>query len=301
MQLRRLPPTLWLAAREHHDAIVRELALYTAEHDVPGVDLTATDLARSCISAAVADAIEQAGRDGTTGPVPPPGHPSPVPRVPEPFDLDLFVPAATSRCFGSMQDTLDIAERLATSNELLVRPGLPEIVAVRDWACEQVIAQHRGAPAQPWPGTDHERFTADVAAALDVSDWDLEPVRLSDGAVVAADDSNRIVAVSGPLAELVGWDADRLVGRRIVTLIPPRLREAHVAGFTRQLTTGESHILGVPLLLPVLRSDGSETLCTVVIDGVPTRRGRRYLAHVEPHRTAEEVDAAPDVPSPTVT
>ncbi len=282
VQLQRLPPTLWLAAREHHDAILRELALYLAQEEVAGVDLTSTDLARSCISGAVLGAVEQIRRERGVGPALPAGHPTPLPWLPEPLDLDLFVPAATARCFTAMQDTLDVAERLAASAELLARPGLPEVVAVRDWACEQVIAQHAGSPAKPWPGTDHERFTADVAAALDVSDWDLDAVRLSEVAVVAADDANRIVEVSLPLARLVGWDAKQLVGRRIVTLIPPRLREAHVAGFTRHLTTGTSHILGVPLTLPLLHSDGSEILCRVVIEAVPAHRGRRYLAHITP-------------------
>ncbi len=56
--------------------------------------------------------------------------------------------------------------------------------------------------------------------------------------VVAADDANRIIAIRDPLAELPGWRPGDLVGRRVVTLIPPALREAHVAGFTRHLTTG---------------------------------------------------------------
>lgn len=282
VRLLGLPPTLWLAAQEHHDAILREMALYLAQEEAAGVDLISTDLARSCVFAAVRDALDRARRARAVGSALPPGHPTPLPLVPEPFDLDMFVPSTTAACFAAMQDTLDAAERLAVSARLLARPGLPEVVAVRDWVCEQVIAQHGGTPAKPWPGTDHERFTADVSTALDVSDWDLEAVRSSGLPVVAADDGNRIVEVSEPLARLVGWDVDALVGRRIVTLIPPRLREAHVAGFTRHLTTGTSLILGVPLTLPVLRADGTEIVCRVVIDAVPAHRGRRYLAHITP-------------------
>src|SRR5439155_14487211 len=50
-----LPPTLWLAAREHHDALLRELAL--VQGSLPGEqaralaeDLTAADSARTRIS-----------------------------------------------------------------------------------------------------------------------------------------------------------------------------------------------------------------------------------------------------------
>ena len=280
VQLQALPPTLWLAARQHHDTILRELALYTAEQPVAGVDLVGTDLARSCISGAVWAAVEDARRERRARPALPDGHPTPLPSVPDPFDLDLFVPADVAPHFATLQDTLDVAERLAASAELLARPGLPEIVAVRDWACEQVIAQLAGAPAKPWPGTDDDQFTADVSADIDVSDGDLRAVREGSEPVIAADDGNRIVAVSRPFASLVGWDPEALVGRRIVTLIPPRLRDGHVAGFTRHLTTGTSHILGIPLNLPVLHADGSEMECRVLIEAVAVQRGHRYLAHI---------------------
>ncbi len=98
-------------------------------------------------------------------------------------------------------------------------------------------------------------------------------------AVVAADDTNRIVAVSRALGELVGWDVADLVGRRVVTLVPPLLREGHVAGFSRHLSTGEAHLIGMPLTLPVLRADGSVLMCRVLIDEAGAIRGRRlYLA-----------------------
>jgi hypothetical protein len=54
-----------------------------------------------------------------------------------------------------------------------------------------------------------------------------------------------------------------------VSLIPARYRDAHVAGFSRHVRTGESRILGVPLTLPVLRADGTELLCDVLIEKQP--------------------------------
>jgi hypothetical protein len=73
------------------------------------------------------------------------------------------------------------------------------------------------------------------------------------------------------------------VGRRVVALIPPELREAHVAGFSRHLTTGETNVLGVPLELPVLRRDGTQIRCSFLIERaeVGTRRPV-YLAWIEP-------------------
>jgi hypothetical protein len=68
-----------------------------------------------------------------------------------------------------------------------------------------------------------------------------------------------------------------------VALIPPHLREAHVAGFTRHLTTGEAHVLGLPLVLPVLRHDGTEVSCTFLIDQLQPVPGRfLYVASIDP-------------------
>jgi len=72
-----------------------------------------------------------------------------------------------------------------------------------------------------------------------------------------------------------------------VTLIPHRLREAHVAGFTRHLSTGASHVLDVPLTLPVLRADGTEFTADFLVQQAPNSRGRAvYLAWIEPRPDA---------------
>jgi PAS domain S-box-containing protein len=280
--LASMPATLWLSARQHHDAILREFVLYCAEHGAPKIDLAAADKARSTISNALIDALDEARASGMARPVLPDGHPSPLPWVPDHLHLGIEVPADTAWQFAALQDALDVAEALALEGKLLLRPGLPEIIAVRDWACEQVIAQLAGGPPAPWPGTAQTRFETDVRAAGAV-DWDSSIVTDSHRGVIAADDANRIVAVSRPLAQLLGWQPKDLVGRRVVTVVPPALREAHVAGFSRHMTTGEAHVLGVPLHLPVLRRDGSEVQCRFMIERAPVNPGRSvYMAWIEP-------------------
>ena len=280
--LESMPATLWLSARQHHDAILRELILYRAEHGGVDVDLSAADDARSNISNALVDAIEEAHAQGLTRPALPDGHPSPLPWVPEDLDLHLSVRADAVGHFAALQDALDAAERLAVAGVLLCRPALPEIVAVRDWACEQVIAQLSGIRPAPWPGTALERFEIDANGRHDDnSEWDSSIVVESNLGVIAADEANKIVAISRPLAELLGWDPAELTGRRVVTVIPPALREAHVAGFSRHLTTGETHVLGIPLLLPVLKKDGSDVLCRFLVERASTTRGPAvYLAWI---------------------
>lgn len=305
VRLLGLPPTLWLAARDHHATLLRELVLYASRHEVPGADLERADRARSLLVPAVVAAIDDSRSRGEARPAVPLGHPSPLPWVPEALDVVVDIPVDAAPAFAALQDTLDVAEGLAESGRLLAHSGLTEVIALRDWVCEQVVAQLNGVAPSAWTGLGDDRFVLDGAASVGpavpetagdairdllrhalseaVADPVHEAVRGSERGVVAADESNRIVAVSRPLARATGWDPDDLVGRRIVALIPPRLREAHVAGFTRHLTTGEAHILGVPLTMPVLCADGSEISCRFLVERSTSTNGRPlYLAWIEP-------------------
>ena len=285
--LRRMPATLWLAAREHHDALLRELALLRLSADpatdLSDADLAAVDAARALVDAAVDADLERARSQGRAAVPLPQYHPGALPAVPPSMDLRLLVGPADVAAFAVLQDVLDEGERLAAADRLLVRPGLPEVVAVRDWACEQVIAQVGGSPAGPWPGADDDRFTDGVPVAQAPGGWDDTPVRESPAGVIAVDEANRVVAVSPALADLLGWAAGDLVGRRVVAIIPPRFREAHVAGFTRHLSTGDARALGVDLELPVLLADGSEVACRFLIESTATPGGRIvYVAQISP-------------------
>ena len=288
VELRGMPPTLWLAVQQHHDALLRELALHRAVSGGGGTgeDLALADEARSQVDRAVERAVAEARAEGRVQRPLPAHHPAPLPAVPAALDLALPVRTETARAFAALQDVLDEGERLAAAGRLLVRPGLPEVVAVRDWACEQVIAQLHGAPPGAWVGAHDDAFATALHAPGSLPQrlgWDDRDVRESADWVVAADDANRIVAVSAPLAAELGWDPADLVGRRVVAIVPREHREAHVAGFTRHLTTGTAHVLGVPLVLPVLRADGGEVLCEFLIEAPPVPGGRVvYVARLTP-------------------
>ena len=283
-----MPPTLWLAAREHHDAVLREFSLFLSEHpdEAPSRRRVAlADQARSWISARLVSELERVAAGGQAHRLLPAGHPSPLPDAPPALDLQVPVPTDAAGSFAALQDVLDAAEELAVQGRLLARPGLPEVVAVRDWACEQAISQLAGIAPSPWPGTGQERFAEGVTDVDETTSpgWDTAVVAESDRGVVAADEANRILAISRPLAGALGWDPADLVGRRVVVLIPPHLREAHVAGFTRHLTTGEAHAIGVPLQLPVLRADGSTVDCDFLIEQAPLISGSSvYVAWITP-------------------
>jgi len=283
VQLLRLPPLLWLAARQHHDALARELVLHAA-HPVPSIDAVAADQARSLISQKLAGHLEALRTSHRAETSPRYSYRGAQPWMPASLDLVVPVPRRLGPAFPALQDALDTAERLAANGELFASPGLPEIVEVRDWVCSQVQAQLAGVPASPWPGSAQTRFeTMARARAGETLQWDASTVAESARGVVAGDEANRIVAISRPLADALGWEVDDLVGRRVVTLIPPALREAHVAAFTRHLATGDVHVLGQHLQLPVLRKDGTEVLSDFMLERAEPASGPLvFLAWIDP-------------------
>jgi PAS domain S-box-containing protein len=286
--LQGLPTTLWMAAREHHQAVLRELVLYLAEHGeaVPlAPDPVLVDEARHLVWAALVAEVDRARAEGRASSPLPEGHPTSLPEVPESVDLRLSLRPGIGPAFAAFQDALDLGEQLAVQDLLLVRPGLPEIIAVRDWLCEQVVAQLAGVAPAPWGGTDQSRFTDLVHDRADPARpvWDSAVVTESERGVVAADDANRIIAISPSLARTLGWAPEDIVGRRVVALVPPQLREAHVAGFSRHLSTGQASVLGVDLELPALHRDGRQIPCHFRVERANVSVGRPvYLAWIEP-------------------
>ena len=272
--LRGFPPTLWLAAAQQHDALLRELALYRGGTGQAVDDLAAADRARTSLSSALERALRAAGGAGRASRPLPPGHPAPLEEVLPVLDLTVPLREAEPADFAVLQDVLDEAQRLAEAGQLLVSPALPEIVAVRDWAAEQVITSLAGLVPRPWPGADAEHFASSVDDAARDIDYDTEGLLAGARMGIVVDGHNRIVGISDRLAQELGWTVDDLVGRRVVAIIPPAFREAHTAGFTRHLTTGEAHALGVELQLPVMAADGTERPYTLFIESDRTRSGR---------------------------
>ncbi|HKG50367.1 MAG TPA: ATP-binding protein [Actinomycetales bacterium] len=295
-----VPMPLWLAGLEHHAAVLRELYLVqSGPHPTPkstvgaqaGVDVSAADAALRALSdgtnraLAGAPAEEPDAPDPLPLPAPPPGTDA-APWVPPTLDVEVSLGDLDAAALVALQQALDLGQRLAMQGTLLVRPALDELVTLRDWACEQVVTQLSGGSPTPW---DRELLAGPASFEWEPPEWDDTEVRMSARALVAGDDSNRLIAVSRAAAELLGGFPEDLVGQRITTIIPHRLRELHVAGFIRHLATGESRVLGVRVNLPVLRLDGREMLCCLQIEQLTAPPGRQvYVARMEPLPAQEE-------------
>jgi PAS domain S-box-containing protein len=192
--------------------------------------------------------------------------------------LLVEIPQASLPSFAALDVMLDEALALAEDGQLLSPPTQPEIHAMRLWICHQVRTQAAGGRFTAWPS---------LAAALPPSHrlpdlgWDPTEVDDASTALVAADDANRIVAVSRPALELLGYD-DRalLVGRRLVSIIPERFHQAHVAGFTLHLVNGRAPLIGRQVRVPALHRDGHEIEVGLRIETRSLPEGR-YLFTAE--------------------
>lgn len=94
-------------------------------------------------------------------------------------------------------------------------------------------------------------------------------------AIVVGDDRNRITHVNPAAARLLGWSVAELTGRRLTTIVPQRLREAHISGYTRYLVTGTPQLIGRPVKVPALRRDGTEVAVELLLSVFVDDNGRR--------------------------
>ena len=169
--------------------------------------------------------------------------------------VHLAVPRDSLAHFETLDHQIDAALDEASAGQLLTPPTQPEFAAFRRWVCQQVLAQAEGAPPRPWASPSETRPPLTASAR----EWDTTAVTRSSRAVLAADDTGRIVAASPAAASLLRYDsASDLVDSRLIAIIPPRFHQAHLAGFTLHQITGRQPLLERTVVVPALCRDGSE-------------------------------------------
>ena len=274
VELRNVPLLLHAAWQEHAEALLREflLASLDDEGDIDPIQMhaEATDaiaILEEHIPRMDVDVEADRLMQGATEPN------VSVTRLVVP------VPVTSVPHFRTLDRTITAALELARRGITLTPPTQPEIQVFRRWLCHQVVDQAAGAPPVPW--SVEGEAPAQPKYELD---WDLEGVATSVTGQIAADEANRILAVSPPVLELLGYDDPlQLVGRRLVAIIPERFRQAHVAGFTMFLLSGRRPLLGRSVRVPALRRDGSEVMVDLLVDVHTAGEGQRlFLAEMSP-------------------
>jgi PAS domain S-box-containing protein len=183
--------------------------------------------------------------------------------------LEVSVPLESLTNFTLLDQILDAAQTMAGRGQLLVPVVQPELRIMRRWLCGEVTGQGRGAVPSPWP----PRQWAEPPAPRDLG-WDARPVTESAQAMIAADDTDLIVAASRGALDMLGYTGDELLGRRLITLIPRRFRQAHLAGFTLYLLTGRGPLLHRPVVVPAVRRDGTERWVELSVEARRVAAGR---------------------------
>jgi len=264
VELLNVPLLLHAAWQQHAEGVLREYLLASMDSDDDGPLLqhaAATD--------ALAVAAEQIpAPDLAVEPNELMAH-AVDPDVSSPR-IELAVPQASVPHFDVLDQTLDRAGAMAERGRLLVPPAQPELQMLRHWLCDQVTRQATQAAPAPWPPPE-----VLVRTPHSPLSWDPSPVTGSTAARIAGDDSGRILAVSARAVRLLGYEhPDDLVGQRLITVIPNRFRQAHVAGFSLHLLNGRGPLLDQPVEVPVLRRDGGELPIELRVECQPQPNGR---------------------------
>ena len=274
VELRNMPLLLHAAWQEYAETLLREFLLLT----IGGADGDASLQVHARATAAIAVLEEH------------------VPRVQVAFDpeqlmqdateplvsvdvVHLSVTMAAAHDFDILDRAIERAIGLAGAGMLLTPPSQPEIQEFRRWICAQVREQAAGRPPTAW--SMEREPPAEVYLRLV---WDAAPVSEAPTGRIAADEANRIVAVSPAALDILGYDAPAdLIGCRIAAIVPDRFRQAHVAGFTMFLHTGRRPLIDVPVTVPALRKDGSEVEIELLVSVQQAGRGKRvFVADLRP-------------------
>ena len=270
VELLNLPLLLHAAWQEHAEALLREFLLTKIDDEDGFEDLQAHAAASEAI-ALLLEHLPEVGLGESAEEL--------MAVVSEPHVTRVRavvpVPADAVSNFRVLDETLAEAAAMADAGDFLTAPTQPEIRGFRRWVCGQVERQDAGETPTPW--SDLSGATPPPPARSELG-WETEAVNASPKGLIGADDTDRIIAISEPALSLLGYDApEQLVGQRLIAIIPPRFRQAHLSGFTRYFSTGRAPLLAGPVKVPALRRDGSETLVELLVEAHLLPSGRQVF------------------------
>lgn len=260
-----VPVELYGVLQEHNEALLREYGVWLLNRPEPyGVsaeEVAVASRVRLHIVSAMQRAVAAAGE-------PPPRR----------VTARLAAPADDVEGFRLLPRVYVAAEARAAAGDLLTRPALPELLHLRGWLLDQILTQAAGgAPTRWFPPAEMPR-----APVLPPAEADTAWVRSRPDAVIVGDDGNRILAASPAVAALLGWAPEELVGRRIVEIVPPALRDAHVAAFTRHLVTGRTRIIGRPVDVTARHRAGHDVPVALLLEKNVVGQRAVFVATLRP-------------------
>ncbi|MEB3200538.1 MAG: PAS domain S-box protein [Synechococcaceae cyanobacterium] len=88
----------------------------------------------------------------------------------------------------------------------------------------------------------------------------IQALQQGDVPFVLADHEGNVLAINPAFQLVYGWTEADLVGRPITLILPESFRMSHQLGFSRYQSTEKSEVLGHPLRLRTVCSDGRELI-----------------------------------------
>jgi PAS domain S-box-containing protein len=120
-----------------------------------------------------------------------------------------------------------------------------------------------------------------VAALVDRSRVEARLRRFLDAApdaTLVVDVGGRVVSANPQAVELLGHEADELIGMEVEHLVPARFREAHAAYRAQYRSDPRLRTMGAGRELSVLRADGSEVAVDIMLNPLETEEGMLVVA-----------------------
>lgn len=194
-------------------------------------------------------------------------------------ELTVCLSASVVASFSTLDYLLRVAVEAAREGHFLGPPTQPEVEEMREWLCQEVLGQAAGDHApRPW------RTRSDIRTPL------ADPAQLQQQYaslliefphVIVTDEASVIVAASPSVTTFLGYDSpEDLVGRRVIVVVPDRYHQAHIAGTTLNATNGRDELLGVRIMVPIVRADGSEVAVHLEVTPRQLDHSRVFIAEL---------------------
>ena len=161
----------------------------------------------------------------------------------------------------------DASPAPALQRELMVR-GVIELYSDHAEPPDELMLQAAQSIGFQLGAFLESRHAADAERSARVRNAAVVDIALD--SIITIDHEGRILEWNPAAERTFGHSRSEVLGRQMAeTIVPPKYRDAHYAGFSRHLQTGESHILGRRVEIEGMRADGSLFPCELAITRVP--------------------------------
>jgi len=184
----------------------------------------------------------------------------------------LWVPVVSD---GEVKAILEFMTR----GHLKEEPGLRDLIATAATQLGSLIARKEAETNLRY---SEARFRAVTETAHD--------------AIVSMDATGTMTYVNAEALRLLDQPEDKMIGAPVTTIIPERFHQAHWAGLSRYLATGESRLIGSTVTLWARRQDGSEVPVELSLSTWQVEGSQHFTAIMrdvsERQRTHDELERA---------